>query len=49
MTVFIPNVEFNCKGWNIKYCPHIDETCHRTSETIQEWYGRFWGHDGGMG
>lgn len=32
-------------GWNIKYCVHIDRSCHRLSTTIEEWYERFGGND----
>ena len=32
-------------GWNIKYCLHIDGTCHRIRTTIEEWYERFGGND----
>ena len=32
-------------GWNIKYCVHIDGSCHRLSTTMEEWYERFGGND----
>ena len=35
-------------GWSgstIKYCVHVDGSCHRISTTIEEWYERFGGND----